>query len=511
MRYLSKFLAVVLAAAVVCGCAEKKPRVAIVGVGIECSTFSPARTTLDMFRPLYGEDIIKSYPFFQGEDNELLARADWVPTVVAWATPGGMVTRECYDTLLNQSLRLLKQNMPYDGIFLDIHGAMSVEGLDDPEGDYITKIREVVGDDVLISTSMDPHGCVSPRLARSTDLITSYRMAPHTDRYISRERAIVNLLDRLESGKGKPAYKAWVKVPILLPGEKTSTRVEPGKSLYAAIEPIEAQDGVIDAAIWMSYPWADEPRNHGVVMVTGDDSAQVAAGAKSLAEHFWSVRDDFEFVAPTASLEEVLAKAIKSDKKPYFISDMGDNPTAGGAGDVTWTLQKLLARPEFKKAGGKTLVYAAIPGPEMVAKAKEAGEGGHVRCKVGAAVDDRYAPPVMLDGTVVKILDRERNDQVVIKTGSILVIVGEDRSPYHYKGDFERLGINPYDVDIIVVKLGYLTEELYEISHAGDWMMAQTRGGVDQDLLQLPYKRLERPIFPLDPDMPDPDLEVVFM
>ena len=93
----------------------------------------------------------------------------------------------------------------------------------------------------------------------------------------------------------------------------------------------------------------------------------------------------------------------------------------------------------------------------------------------------------------------------------MLVIVGEDRSPYHYKGDFERLGIDPYDVDIIVVKLGYLTEELYEISHAGDWMMAHTRGGVDQDLLQLPYKRLERPIYPLDPDMPDPDLEVVFM
>ena len=483
MRYFSKILAVALTAAVVCGCAEKKPRVAIVGVGIECSTFSPARTTLDMFRPLYGEDIIKSYPFFRGEDNELLARADWVPTVVAWATPGGMVTRECYDTLLNQSLRLLRENMPYDGIFLDIHGAMSVEGLDDPEGDYITKIREVVGDDVLISTSMDPHGCVSPRLAQNTDLITSFRMSPHTDRYISRERAVVNLLDRLESGKGKPAYKAWVKVPILLPGEKTSTRVEPGKSLYAAIEPIEAQDGVIDAAIWMSYPWADEPRNHGVVVVTGDDSVQVTEGAKSLAEHFWSVRNDFEFVAPTASL----------------------------AGDVTWTLQKLLARPEFKKANGKTLVYAAIPGPEMVAQAKKVGEGGHVRCKVGAAVDDRYAPPVMLDGTVVKILDRERNDQVVVKVGSMLVIVGEDRSPYHYKGDFERLGIDPYDVDIIVVKLGYLTEELYEISHAGDWMMAHTRGGVDQDLLQLPYKRLERPIFPLDPDMPDPDLEVVFM
>ena len=438
-----------------------------------------------MFEPiLYGQDIIESYPFFQ--DNEaLLNRADWVPTIMAWATPGGMVTRECYDTLVNRSLRMLKEGMPYDGIFLDIHGAMSVEGLEDPEGDYITRIREVVGPDVLISASMDPHGCVSPTLAKGVDLITSYRMAPHTDRYISRERAIVNLLDRLESGKGKPAYKAWVKVPILLPGEKTSTRVDPGKSLYAAIEPIEAQDGVIDAAIWMSYPWADEPRNHGVVVVTGDDSAQVTDGARQLAE--------------------------KSDKKPYFISDMGDNPTAGGAGDVTWTLQKLLARPEFRKEGGKTLVYSAIPGPEMVAQAKQVGEGGHVRCEVGAAVDNRYAPPVMLDGTVVKILDRDVNDQVLIKVGSMLVVVGEERSPYHYKADYEALGIDPYQVDIIVNKLGYLTEELYEISKSGDWMMAQTRGGVDQDLLQLPYQHLQRPIFPLDPDMPDPDFEVVYM
>ena len=131
-----------------------------------------------MFEPiLYGQDIIESYPFFQ--DNEaLLNRADWVPTIMAWATPGGMVTRECYDTLVNRSLRMLKEGMPYDGIFLDIHGAMSVEGLEDPEGDYITRIREVVGPDVLISASMDPHGCVSPTLAKGVDLITSYRMIP---------------------------------------------------------------------------------------------------------------------------------------------------------------------------------------------------------------------------------------------------------------------------------------------------------------------------------------------
>ncbi len=499
--------ACMLVMAAACQHQSSKPRIAIVGVGVECSTFSPARTTLDMFRPKYGDEILQSYPFFR-EDTTLINRAEWVPALVAWATPGGMVTRECYDTLLNQSLRLLKAGMPYDGIFLDIHGAMSVEGLDDPEGDYITKIRELVGDKVIISTSMDPHGCVSPRLAAATDLITSFRMSPHTDRYISRERAIVNLLDRLENNLGKPKYKAWVKVPILLPGEKTSTRVEPGKSLYEAIVPIEAKEGVVDAAIWMSYPWADEPRNHGVVVVVGDDKQEVEAGARQLAEHFWSIRHDFEFVAPTATLDEVLEQALKSKVRPYFISDMGDNPTAGGAGDVTWTLTQLLKRPEFKKASGKRLIYASIPGPDVVKAAREAGVGGHVKAYAGAMVDNRYAPPVLIDGKVEKILDYGDNDQVVIRMGSMQIIVTESRQPFHYEADFDRLGLNPRQADIIVVKLGYLTEELYDMR--ADWMMAHTRGGVDQELTQLPYQRLERPIYPLDPDMDDPALDVVW-
>lgn len=503
-----KFLLLLLAAISLFSCTAEKPRIAIVGVGVECSTFSPARTTLDQFEPVYGEDIMDFYPFFR-EDSLLKERADWAPAMLAWATPGGMVTREAYDTLLNRSLRLLAANMPYDGIFLDIHGAMSVEGLDDPEGDYITKIRELVGKDVIISTSMDPHGCVSPTVAQNTDLITAYRMAPHTDRYISRERAIINLLDRLENHKGKPAYKAWVEVPILLPGEKTSTRVEPGKSLYEAIVPLEQKDGIVDAAIWMSYPWADEPRNHAVVMVVGDDKAQVEEGALSLARKFWSVRDSFEFVAPTATLDEVLAHALKSNVRPYFISDMGDNPTAGGAGDVTWTLDKLLKRKEFKKADGKRLIYASIPGPAVVADAKKAGVGGKVDNYAGAMVDDRYCGPVRIKGTVEKILENGDNDQVVIRVGSMQVIVTESRQPFHYEADFDRLDLKPREADIIVVKLGYLTEELYDMR--ADWMMAHTRGGVDQELTQLPYKRIHRPMYPLDPDMPDPDFKVVFM
>jgi len=481
------------------------PRIAIAGLGIESSTFSPALSTEEAFHAKIGDSVYSRYPFLQ-VDSLQRQRAEWIPTLVGKSLPGGTVTREAYESLVTKSLIMLKENGPYDGLFFDIHGAMSVVGLDDPEGDLIARIRAVIGDDVLISTSMDLHGNVSERLAMHSDLITCYRMAPHEDAIESKKRAVTNLLDRLENGKGKPTYKAWVPVPILLPGEKTSTRIEPGKSLYAKIPDITKQEGVIDAAIWIGYAWADEPRNHAVVMVTGDDKEQVEKGAEKLAQSFWDVRKQFEFVAPTTTLDESLKLALASDKKPYMISDMGDNPTAGGAGDVTWTLKELLARPEFKSDKGTSLIYASIPGPEFVAKALEIGVGGKIKAEAGAAVDNRFAGPLLLDGTITAIKEGDTNAEieVVVKVGSIHVIVTKKRKPYHHLSDFTNLGLNPKETNIVVVKIGYLVPELYDIR--GDWTMALTPGGVDQDLNRLGYKRIKRPMFPLDSNMENPDL-----
>jgi microcystin degradation protein MlrC len=422
-----------------------------------------------------------------------------------------MVTSEAYASLVKKTTDLLKENLPYDGLFLDIHGAMSVEGLDDPEGDFIAKVREVVGPKTLISTSMDLHGNVSERLAHQSDLITCYRMAPHEDAIESKKRAVDNLLDRLENGQGRPAYKAWIPVPILLPGEKTSTRIDPGKSLYAKVDPVAKEEGVTDAAIWIGYAWADEPRNHAVVMVTGDDKEKVKSGAEELAKSFWEVRNEFEFVAPTATFDESLALALKSDKKPFMISDMGDNPTAGGAGDVTWTIRQLLARPEFAEENGPSLIYASIPGPELVAEAEKIGVGGKIEAVAGAAIDDRFAPPVLLKGTIRAIEhgDKHAETEVVVQVGSIHVIVTKKRKPYHKESDFTRLGLNPRETDIVVVKIGYLVPELYDMR--GDWIMALTPGGVDQDLERLDYQRIKRPMFPLDKDMEDPDLSARFV
>jgi len=289
--------------------AAPKPRVAICGLAIESSTFSPATTDEAAFHASAGQAILDTYPFFSGP-HSLRDRAVWVGALQGHALPGGAVTRDAYESLMQKMLDGLRAALPLDGLFFDIHGAMSVVGMEDAEGDMISRVRAVVGPRTLISTSMDLHGNVSWRLAAESDLITCYRMAPHEDEIESKQRAVENLLTRLESGKGRPAYKAYIAVPVLLPGEQTSTRIEPARSIYAAIPAITKRPGIIDAAIWIGYAWADEPRNHAAVMVTGDDQAAVKAAAESLAASFWAARRQFDFVAPTLPWDQALERAL---------------------------------------------------------------------------------------------------------------------------------------------------------------------------------------------------------
>ncbi|HEV3224350.1 MAG TPA: M81 family metallopeptidase [Puia sp.] len=480
------------------------PRIAIAGLGIESSTFSPALTDEEAFHASYGKDVFSIYPFLSPE-SPLRNQAIWIPALVGHALPGGAVTREAYESLVNKTLDSLRKYLPYDGLWFDIHGAMSVVGLDDPEGDFIIRIRKLVGKKTIISTSMDLHGNVSWRLAENTDLITCYRKAPHEDAMETKQRAVLNLIYLIENGKGKP-YKAYISIPVLLPGEKTSTRIEPGKSIYAAVGPAVSQKGIIDAAIWIGYAWADEPRNHAVVMVTGFDKGKVIQTAEQLAQSFWKERNHFEFVAPVAPLKVCLDSALVSSKHPFFISDMGDNPTAGGAGDVTWTLKEILSRLEFTPSTGPSLIYASIPGPDLIKNVIKAGVGNHAEGYAGALVDARYAPPLLISGTVESIVygDKDAEVEAVVKVGSVHIIVTQKRKPYHKEIDFTRLGLNPRNTDIVVVKIGYLEPELYAMR--ADWIMALTPGGVDQDLERLNYKRIERPMFPFDKNMKDPDL-----
>lgn len=500
------------------------PTIAIAGLAIETSTFSPQRTSHpSQFHPYRGDDIYNDkYASFLGSDMKLRQKADWRGALIGHALPGGVVTRELFDTLTSEIcsrlleivLNVKKQDQELEGLWFDIHGAMVVGGLNDAEFLLLDRIRKVIGDEVLVSASMDLHGNVSRELARSCDLLTCYRTAPHVDTKETKERACRNLLElierrRNEGKKFRRPFKAWVPVPVLLPGEQTSTRVEPAKRLYEAVSEVEKLDGVIDASVWVGYAWADEPRNRAAVVVTGYDQAAVTKGAEKLAKLFWNVHEEFHFVAKTGTYKECIDAALGSEEshRPYFISDSGDNPTAGGSGDVTWGLTKVLEREEFKDQNGPTVIYASVPGPEAVHAAVKAGVGAMVTVTAGAEVDNLHAGPITMTGRVhaIKQGDRYARIEVVLQVGSVYAILTKLRKPYHLEKDFTDLDLKPREADIVIVKIGYLEPELYDM--ANDWMLALTPGGVDQDLERLGHHRIRRPMWPFDKKFKEePDL-----
>ncbi|KAJ5762595.1 uncharacterized protein N7511_005977 [Penicillium nucicola] len=487
------------------------PVIAIAGLACETSTFSPARTRATDFHPRRGTEILDKYPFLH-PGTPLAKAAKWRGALIGHALPGGIVVKADFEHLCKEIIARLKDlvaSTTIDGLWFDIHGAMCVEGMDDVEAELLHRIRAVIGPDVLVSASMDLHGNVSRELVHQTDLITCYRMAPHEDAWETKERACQNLVNLLASRTGSLVrpLKAWIPIPILLPGEQTSTRIEPAKSLYDLVPEVAAMHGVLDAAIWVGYAWADEPRNHAAVIVTGAVEDVIIAEAERLASFFWKAHQDFHFVAPSDSLWGCIDKALSSSSRPFFISDSGDNPTAGGAGDVTWSLMQLLDRAEFFQEGGPSAIYASIPGPEAVAIITKAGVGATVTVTAGALVDDIHSGPITMTGKVhsIKYGDINAEIEAVLQVGNIYVILTRRRKPFHLEKDFLELDLRPRSLDIVIVKIGYLEPELFDM--AADWNLALTPGGVDQDLQRLGHHRICRPMWPFDKEFStSPDL-----
>jgi microcystin degradation protein MlrC len=480
-------------------------RIGIGGIAIECSTFSPHASTLQDFTILRGAEMAPRYPFLTEWRLSNSEDVTWLPCLHARAIPGGPVTADAYASMKAELLERIRAALPLDGFYLDVHGAMFVLGMEDAEADLVAAVREVVGPACVVSASMDLHGNVSAALVENVDLFTAYRLAPHDDAEETRERACTNLVRCIEGGV-RP-LRAWIRLPIILPGERTSTLVEPGKTVYARLVESDAVPGVLDASLWVGYVWADEPRSGAAVVVTGTDARAIQKEAEKIARRYWDARHAFDFVAPAGSADWCIERAVALGGNAIFISDSGDNPTAGGVGDVPHLLERLLAHPALA-AGERTAIYASIVDAAAVSACAAAGVGAEVSVHLGGKLDPVHGRPLPLTGTVAALLSDVAvgGDIAVIRSGGVHAIVTSRRKPFHYVKDLLALGLDPAEHNVTAVKIGYLVPDLRRAArHA---LLALTPGAVNQDIPSLTYSRVPRPAFPLDPDMPDPDLHV---
>jgi len=458
-------------------------RIIIGGISHETNTFNPLPTRLDAFRIHREEDLLSNEAV-----TLLMERGiDVVPTVYAVAPPSGLVEKRTYTRLKEELLNRIESAKRVDGICLFLHGAMEVEGVGDGETDLVSAIRQEVGKDVLIAASLDLHGNITPELVKHADILTAYRTAPHVDVGETRARAARLLVNCIKS-KMRPA-SVMVKLPILLPGEKAVTSVEPAASLYHRLPEIPGSEYVLDSSILVGMAWADTP-DAGVSVIAVADRKESLAEAHNeacdLAREIWNKRTEFRLDAQAGSIDETIEIAKAYPGKPVFISDSGDNITGGAAGDIPLFVERLIS------LNVEDAVVGGILDPSAVAQCREVGLGNRLKVNIGGKIDRLNGRPLEIEAEVTNISD----DGAVVRTQGVEVILTTHWQAFTTLEDFRSRGIDPLRNQIIVVKQGYLFPELRRA--AAFSLLALSPGFTNLQLGQLDYKNVRRPFYPLD-------------
>jgi len=468
------------------GAAEK--RVAFGGIQIECSTYGGNLSRLEDFTIRRGQavsdvpffKVLKGYPY------------PFMPTLFATAVPGPPVERKTYDTIKAEFLGRVRDLLPLDGLYLPMHGAMYVEGMLDAEGDWISAVRQVVGEKCLITASYDLHGNISRRVIDNLDMLSAFRTAPHIDREETHKRACDMLVQSLETGI-RPAL-VWVPIPVLMPGERSSTLYDPAKRLWAQLPALNARDGVMDVSLLAGYVWADEPRATAAAVVTGTKIETLREIARQLGQQYWDARKEFSFGVPTGTMAECIERALKLDTKPVVISDSGDNPTGGGTGDRADALAELL---RMKVTSAVVAGIADRPATEACYKA---GVGQTLPLKIGGTLDPASSKPIDVTAKVVVLAKTPQlpERQAVVQIEEVTLVLTARRRPFHLPTDFTSLGLEPTSFKIVVVKAGYLVPEIAAFANPN--LMALTDGSVNQDIENL-ESRHRVPTYPFVQDL----------
>ncbi len=467
----------------------------------ETNTFLNYKTKSEDFTVLRGNDVITTncFPGTSGALSVLSNNpsVEIKPVLFARAIPGGVVDKYFYLYIKEEILESVSAVNP-DGILLDLHGSMYVDEIGDAEGDLLSSIRTKVGKEVPIVCVLDMHATMTEKMLENADAFSGYRTAPHVDIFETGVRA-AKILEKMLGGKH--LYMFAKRIPVLLSGERSDTRVEPMKSLITLLKKQDQNPSILDSSYLLGYPWADVPSNGAYAVVISDDKAIGKRISDELAEEFWNKREKFGFSAETADASEAILRAAKSDAtvKPVILSDACDNPTAGSAGDNTNILKEIF---EAKKKGllspNDKIALLSIPDIESLEKIIQS-ESDEIEIFLGGKIDCKYSSPLKIKGLRKKVLMKYNNetDVVLFSSNNVDIVITSKR--FGIAEDtaiLNKLRMNPEDYKIIVLKSGYLSDEYAKIAKKS--LFALTEGYCNQDITKMPFKKISRPIFPLD-------------
>jgi microcystin degradation protein MlrC len=488
-------------------------RIAVTGWIQEAMTRSPFLTTAASTQVSRFDEIrhVTNYRTVLGAIDRLDAEdgVEAVPLLFARSLSGGSIDRDYYEAIKAETLSLLAEHGPFDGVVLMNHGALEVDGYDvHGDTDFTLAVRGVVGPEVPMGVPFDMHGQLTQQMLDELQAISVLRTAPHRDQYEAGYRVAGHVVDAAR-GTTTPT-RALVHLPMHIPGEKCMTDLQPAADLWGALPDYDAIDGVIEASIILGFGWNDRPWvGTQAIVVTDDDPALASRLAEEIGRAVWARRREFGLHMENTSVADGLAIAATAAERPFYVTDSGDNVSAGAGGDTTEVLVAVLDEPRLT-----SVVVAGGYAPATVAAARAAGVGATISIDLGAEhrsvpVSSRVVSAVVEatdDALVIPDPDpssstptRSDGAWVRLRIGNAVVTLHDERLYISQPDHFRAMGIDPDAYDVFVVKVGYLLPQLED--HAARWLLLRSSGAGAMDFETLPWTRISRPAFPMDPDM----------
>ncbi|MDE1172109.1 MAG: M81 family metallopeptidase [Parvibaculaceae bacterium] len=476
-------------------------RIAVGGFQHETNTFAPVKAALADFEApdawpglVQGGEVPEAVKGINvpvaGFIEEARGRGHEIaPLVWCSATPSAHVTRDAFETVSAMMLDRLRAAGNVDAVYLDLHGAMVCEHLDDGEGELLARVRAVVGKDIPVVASLDFHANVTGRMVREASLLVPYRTYPHIDMAETGARSM-DLLARLD---GEPA-RALRPLPYLIPLHWQSTLSEPMAGLVAAAGDLAKEHGLLCVSFVGGFAMADFPGSGPAVLAYGYDEKSVERAADALFRQALAAEAKF---AGTLYAPHEAVRAAMAMEGPVVIADTQDNPGAGGTSDTVGMLRALI------EAGAEGAVLANLCDPEVAGLAHQAGEGAEIEADLGARMGAADEKPVHARFTVERLGDgrflatgpfyagsrMQLGPMALLRHEGVRVIVTSRKQQAADQAMFRHLGVEPREQKILVLKssvhfradFGPLAREI---------LIAEAPGANTANPLLLPYRHL---------------------
>jgi microcystin degradation protein MlrC len=488
---------------------SKPLRVFLGMIAHETNSFSPIPTSLRAF----GDDVLyrkggpaaaraKALAFPGYGDLAAIAaeRGDeLIAGLAAWTQPSAPLTAAAYQTLRDELLAELKAAGAVNVVLLNLHGAMLAEGCDDCESDIVVLVRAMVGPDTPIGVLLDLHGNIGPAMLDAGAIVVACKEYPHTD-YRPRAEELYAIVS--EAAGGLRPRTLMKRVPVL---ELVGTTEQPMRGLVDELSAREGERGILSISVMHGFPWADTPHAGACVLLVTDGSDPAAAGATL----DWAGGCFFDIATSSpmqrlvidAALDEAFARARKAG--PVVVADGADNPGGGAACDSTFLLHALIGRRAENAAIGM------LWDPQACAIAAAAGVGARLQLRIGGKVGPMSGPPVDVEAEVLAVRDdamqrgltgdlTERLGlAVAVRAGGIDIVLNTIRQQVFSTDCFTMLGVDLASKAVVVVKsIQHFRASFDEI--AASTISCSAPGTLDVNLQNLPYRHLQRPIWPLD-------------